>query len=197
MDYNNDSDVDDFDEGSILNVETQSNFQFNKDNTFNHYVLVMRVYMKVQDALAQEMREGHNEIFTDNKGKTQVVYHKDSREEAIESIETLKNTMIADIQETIYKTNIENYYKELNNKFMELVNQQNNYIKMLNYGDQKELSNSYPDLNFVLSFNKLHPDLPFGQEWISFRVKIYRKIFEELELCLSNNKYYKKQRTGN
>jgi len=86
-------------------------FSFGKDGEFSHQLCVFKSFSRAQDCLSQEMKEGFSETKQDNAGNIMTVIHPDSRRQAIEAILTLKNVMIADIDKTDFKKEIDELIK--------------------------------------------------------------------------------------
>lgn len=183
MDFNNDLDISSPDE---------MNFFSNNKQAFSHEFLVMRAYQKVQDSLGQEMVNGYNSIEKDNNGRDHIIYHKDTRHESIEAIKTLKNTMISDLVNTGYIKEINRLLKELKDKYKYYLNLQYKYYDSMNINQKRDLLMKYPDFIEVMSSDNLYPEFVFSDTFISSAVEIYREIFEQLELCLFDRKYFKK-----
>jgi hypothetical protein len=121
------------------------------------------------------------------------VIHPDSRRQAVEAILTLKNVMVADVTGTDYEEKI----KVLVDKGEGLYDVQ---VK-----NQKEYWNAFPQHNknpvieylpFIKS-NTLFDKGPFYHNYLIKLVYVYRQIFEQLELCLSERSYFKKAKIGN
>ena len=194
MDFQNDSSFDENEEGFEVRDFSELNTFGSKNDVFNHETLVMRIYQKVQDALAQEMVNGFNSIERDMRGKEYVIYHKDTRNEAIESIKTLKNTMIADIKDTPFHRNINILLEELKRKYEEYLKRQKNYYNSLNQTQRLEMLKTNPEFIEAIGTNNLCPDSFLSDSFINLAVDIYRDIFEQLELCLCERKYFKRKK---
>lgn len=175
-----------------LEISEPEHFQFQKQEGFSHQLSVQKAYYKVEDCLAVEMVEGFWETKKDKQGNELMVYHKDTRLEAIESIKTLKNVMIADLEVTTYKPKIYFNLKKAKEIRKEYLNEQINWWNNLDYNQKKKFLNQKEYNNFVPNF--LHNKLPFYHDLINEKLEIYRRIFELLELCLANTKYFKKER---
>jgi len=171
----------------------QDGFSFGDKAEFSHQLCVFKSFSRTQDCLAQEMREGFSETKQDPAGNIMTIIHPDSRRQAVEAVMTLKNVMIADIKDSDYEENIIELVKEGDGLYDEELNK------------QKEFYNSFPNHNkgpvidylpFVKS-KTLFDKGPFYHSYLIKLVFVYRQIFEQLELCLSKFKYYKKAKIGN
>jgi len=171
----------------------QDGFSFGDKAEFSHQLCVFKSFSRTQDCLAQEMREGFSETKQDPAGNIMTIIHPDSRRQAVEAVMTLKNVMIADIKGSDYATNINKLVKE------------GEKIFDIEIKKQRIFFSSYPNHNkgpvidylpFVKS-GTLFDKGPFYHSYLIKLVFVYRQIFEQLELCLSDFKYFKKAKIGN
>lgn len=170
-------------------IDPDTGFQWNKEQPFSHELLVMRAYQTAQTNMAKEMIEGFWESKVDKFGNSRSFYNPDTRMQVIESITTLKNTMIADIKDSDYEKKINNLLESIDRLFKIYNNLQEKWWKEKNRAQQSE----YLNLNKRFNPNSLDENSPFYQTYVLDKVKIYREIFEQLELCLALNlKYFKK-----
>lgn len=187
-----DNDIDD----DIIDPTEDYSFRSGSEKAFSHESLVMRAYQKVQDALAVEMVEGHSEVIKSPNGKSVLIYHEDTRFKAIECIKTLKNTMIANLNNNAFGKEIERLLKDLEEKLKFYVNKQRAWFSSLKQEEQQAYYNKYPEIYEYISAGMLHSGLMFSNIYIEKEVDIYRRIFEQMELCLAEIKYFKKGRIG-
>ena len=182
---------DDFDFGGIEIADPETFSYGSKDNTFNHSVLVMRAYQKAQDALSKEKIEGFWDTKRDNLGNIFNIYHPDTRREAIETVKTLKNCMMADIQDTEYEEEINKLLEEINELYKTYLEMQKEWWESLRVQERESNKLFKP----YISAEKLYEKGTFYQDYLYAVVEVYRKIFEQLELCLANHKrYYKRSK---
>ena len=109
----------------IVDIEDPENYRGGVELKFSHEMLVMEQYRRIQKSLSQEMKKGYEETKQDRTGNILSVKHyPDTRKEAGESIETLKNIMIGDVKaDKITKESMPelfNELKELEKKYVKL-----------------------------------------------------------------------------
>jgi len=183
-----------FEKGSeeFLEIENPEVAMFGgKDFQFSHGQLVFMAYTKVVNALSQEMVEGFWETKDDKLGNKFFIYHKDSRREAIETVKTLKNVMIADLN-----NNTNGSSEKLNKLFQKEINEKTKFLSLqkqwwenLNVLAQKGFIKENP--SFHVSY--LTDKSPFYHQYLYEILGIYREIFEQLELAISDSKYFKRE----
>jgi len=171
----------------------EDGFSFGDKAEFSHQLCVFKSFSRTQDCLSQEMKEGFSETKQDPAGNIMTIIHPDSRRQAVEAVMTLKNVMVADIKGSEYEETINDLVKEGEGLFDKELDK------------QKAFYNAYPNHNkgpvieylpFVKS-KTLFDKGPFYHSYLIKLVFVYRQIFEQLELCLSDFKYFKKAKLGN
>jgi len=166
---------------------------YSKDLTFSHQYLVMRVYQKAQDALAIEMVRGFWDFKYDRVGNPIKVYFPDTRRAAIEAIKTLKNTMIADLKgSSEHKKAIDELEKKEKGLFQEKLTKQKTWFISLGMEGQQRYRGEHIGFNF----ETLSEQSNFYDDYVENLLNVYREIFEQLELCLAERKYFKRQQGG-
>jgi len=174
-----------------IEIIDTDNIQFGQqEKEFNHQSLVMLAYQKSIDALMKEMIEGFWQEKRDKLGNQLYVYNPDTRKSAIESIKTLKNLMIADITGTPQKKIVDNLITEDKTLYETHLKEQNSWINKLPRAAKTALVVKY---NLFSSLD-LNEKLPFYHYYINSSVEIYRKLFEALENCLAEKKYFKRKK---
>jgi len=141
--------------------------------------------------MSQEMIEGFWEQKLDKFGNIKSFYHPDTRMQVIESVTTLKNTMIADISDSDYETEIESIFETINALWEDYHSKQQEWWKTCS----NKFKQYYLSIN--KNFNPLFFDKnsPFYQEYINDKLSAYRRVFEQLELCLAKDlRYFKRGR---
>lgn len=164
-----------------------------KQEGFSHEQLVMTAYRKCIECLSKEMRQGHTEVVQDKNGKPLPVYLEDTRETSISSIETLKNVMIGDLQDTVFLNNIKDIYKQIETQRNIRINHEYQWWCALNRMQQQQVS-SQGIVHIAGYFCK---KLPYAEAFLQDKILLYRNIFEQLELCLASKRYFKKRSVGN
>jgi len=168
-------------------------FSFGKDGEFSHQLCVFKSFSRAQDCLSQEMKEGFSESKQDASGNIMTTIYPDSRRQAIEAVLTLKNVMVADIKDTDYLKEIKKLIEEGDGLYDVQIKKQRNYWDAFPNHNKKPVIEYLP---FVKS-TTLYDKGPFYHEHLIKLVHVYRQIFEQLELCLSERKYFKKAKIGN
>jgi hypothetical protein len=181
-------------ENDFVDVESPEGQDFMpKQDGFSHQMLVHMAYTKCINSLSKEMKAGHMAIVKDLKGKELVVYSEDTRLAAISCIETLLNVVVADLQETDYLKTINNLIDELETEKKKLLTQQKEYWDKLPFTYKDKLRNEgiifFPD-----SFMK---DWEFKDLYILQKLSYYRKIFEQIELCIASGRYFARRKIVN
>jgi hypothetical protein len=171
-------------------VEPNAETGFGKKGTdFSHELLVYQAYVTVIKSLAQEMTPGYWETKRDKLGNMLSYYVPDKRKTAVEAIITLKNCMIADIHATTYQTKIKELMEKADEEYKTQLDAQKNWYNTLRFTDpRKEEYKIYVDSGY---FNDKGI---FYQNYILNKLEVYRKIFEQLEMCLNARKYFKKNK---
>jgi hypothetical protein len=177
--------MEDIDDGS--NLES-----YNSNEEFSHPVLVMRSYVKVQDALSVEMRAGLWQEKFDDKGNCTYSYIEDTRKKAIEAIKTLKNTMVGDIDGDI-KKDIKKLLADLEDTKETLLEDQKNWFYSLSEQLKSRNTEYLPGINLDFLYEKGI----FYQQYMTIELETYRLIFEKLELCIKGYAYYKRKMFSN
>lgn len=155
-------------------------------NSFSHAAVVMRAYVKVQDALATDMKAGFWDTKIDSRGNEINVYLEDTRKKAIETIKTLKNTLVSDLHKSEQLKVIEKKLEELEEKLEEIIKKQKAWFDRLSNNDKAYNREYIP----YIMLNSLNEKGIFYQEFMCYAIEIYREIFEQLELCISKNRYF-------
>ena len=176
----------DYDNEELEFSDPETNFGYNKDQGFSHQILVMMSYRKVIEALSMEMREGYNEKFTDDKGKVHIIYHSDTREVAFQSILTLKNTMIGDLEASPFLEKINDLIKQVGRAKKFWLKEQWRWWEGLSPQQKIKFEREGKYVAQGL-FNK---QLDFDNFYIDDKIEIFREVFEQLELCLKTNRYF-------
>lgn len=168
-------------------------FSFGDKADFSHQMCVYKSFTRAQDCLAQEMREGFSETRQDPAGNIMTVIHPDSRRQAIEAVITLKNVMIADLKDTDYDDKINKLISEGEELYDKEIKKQKIFFDAYPRHNKKPVEDFIPFVKSETLFDKG----PFYHSYLIGLVYVYRQIFEQLELCLSARKYFKKQKIGN
>ena len=168
-----------FKEGQLLDIEQM---QFGKEVSFNFEEMCAIAYRLCIRNGCEEMRKGYWQEKTNRQGVTTKEYKEDTRLKLIESIETLKNVLIAHF-DTEAKESIEILYDDIEEEEDKAKNAEHNFaVELSKQGKRFEHLAGYLNENYVFYHNLLNTKL-----------KIYRNIFEELELLLGRLKYLKKK----
>lgn len=146
-----------------------------KDEQFSHKQLVMTALKKTIDAGGREMRSGWFNEKMDKNGNIIRTYVDDTRKQFIESIETLKNHMACDMDETAL-SEIKEIKKKLSKDYLKFCAMEKVDWDTCNVQIRKE---RYRNGNYY-RFGYLSRDLPYYQEYVEAEIMAYREILEEL-----------------
>jgi hypothetical protein len=178
---------------SLPEVKEPDQYSFQKQEGFSHQLSVQKAYYKVIDNLDVEMVEGFWQEMKDKHGNVKLVHQKDTRQEAIESIKTLKNVMIADIENTPYSKEINKLLDKIDDTELECIKEQKRWWNSLDYQSQEK----YQSMHLSFDTEHLYDKLCYWHDFLNQQVNIYREIFEQLELCLAKIRYFKKSKKTN
>lgn len=156
---------------------------FGKEAEFNHPALVTIAYHNVLKTGAEEMRKGYWETKPDKFGGSNMKWNEDTRQKYINSVETLKNCMIA------------KFDKEAQTKITKLKEQSKQLKEKAKVEEEMWYSRLPIQIKRTISHipGHLNKDLIFSQNYVDDLVWIYREMFEEIEKLLSRTKYLKKK----
>jgi len=173
-----------------LEIAEPDPFSFGKyGQTFNHELLVMESYRRCQDALAKEMVEGFWSDKIDKFGNIMTIYNPDTRKAAIEAIKTLKNCMVFNIKDSDYEKRIVELEKNSEQKYLDILGEQNEWWLK----SPPQFRNDFFKKNMAFSTKSLNDKLPFWHKYLDEKLEIFRKIFEQLELCIAEKtKYFRR-----
>jgi len=177
----------------VIGPESLGNTWGKKNESFSHEQLTMMAYRQCVTSLSKEMKAGHNITTLDSNRKPVMVYVEDTRATAIESVKTLKNVMISDLQGTNFLKEMENLLKVVEDKRLYWLKEQWRWWVSL---PSKTLQD-YMKNNIYVREEYFASKLPYWDFYQDDTLEIYRKIFEQLELCLGKIKYYKKGKVTN
>jgi len=176
-------------DNDFMEIENPENYAFgSKDFAFSHQQLVFMAYTKVVNAFSQEMIQGFWEEKRDKLGNNLFIYHKDTRREAIETVKTLKNIMINDLGKR--KEEIEKLLEDINKKKNLFLESQIKWWVGMNAVGQK----TFIDRNPGFIPNMLTSKSPYYHTYIDEIIELYRRLFELLELCISDTAYFKREK---
>jgi len=159
-----------------------------KDLEFSHAGLVMASMRKCIELGAREMRAGYFNEKADKFGNLIRTYVEDSRKGFIEAVNIVDTMMSSDHDQT---------YLDAYNKLIENLSAEEKFLCDAEENDWKTAS---PILrknrwNQGIFFRKgmLHPDSIFYQDYLNFKVDIYREILKELKKLSKRKKYYSQE----
>lgn len=172
-----------YDNDNVIDDPARLAAMANTDETFSHQGLVMTAYRKVIEASAKEMRKGWIESKKDKFGNQVTVWHEDTRQVLINTIETMRIIMMSDTDETA-NTNINKIYQDLESYRNDYAMQEHNAWLSLPINRRLLIPHIEGQLN---------QDLPYYHKYLDLCVDGYRQIFQELELLLKRTKYFRKE----
>lgn len=167
----------------IVMVDDEANWDFSKEVSFSHPMLVMSAYSTAIRAGAVEMIKGFWEQRIDKQGNTINVHHPDTREVYINAVETLKNVMVADFDDEADEK-MDKIYMSIYQMKQDAIQQEMKWFASLPFQAKQKVSHmdGYLNENYVFYSNMMED-----------KVELYRKIFEQLELLIKRLKYFKKE----
>lgn len=169
-----------------------------KTEGYSHEAKVSEADSKCINALAKEMTEGGLKKFADPKtGKPMFVYEEDTRRTAMEAITTMKNVMIADLIETGHLNNINELFKKIDFVFRKYLTQQKNFWDSKNSSQKNQYLKSNGNFHTCILYGELDNDEIFYQKYLADKLNVYREIYEQLQLCLAEKRYFKRRKAGN
>ena len=109
------------DDNNDFEIGDVENYISEKDQAYNHGILVMASSRKVIDAGSKELRPGWWNKKLDRNGLMQEIYHEDTRKAYISSVKQLKAIMNCDFDEEAKRV-IAQLLKDIEDKKQEYVN---------------------------------------------------------------------------
>lgn len=167
------------------------NWQGEEDIRYSHELLVMEQLRRTLKTLSQEMKKGYEEQKTDRIGNlVSSTMHPDTRREAAEAIETLKNVMVG------YITDDEDSDAEIRKLLKDLKEIEDYYIKE----EQKAWDSIQPHIKAPgSSWNNrwehvngaLNYDYVYGEVFLQQSIKIWRQILERIVYLMHKMDYFR------
>lgn len=182
----------------VLDVEE---YRGEKNQEFSHQALVMLAMRKVIEYGCQELVAGYYNTEEDNRGRTKIVYKQDTRKAFIESVRTLRMTMICDFDSEAKKKLIATSKKDDPDPEENLMDKLEERKKFW-IGKQEEWWLAFTDGQRAMLAGKgqgviqgyFNMNLPFYHNYFLEELEIYREIFEELNRLTERLKFYEKSR---
>jgi hypothetical protein len=147
-----------------------------KDESYSHPSLVMSALKKVIENRSKEMRDGYWNTKFDRVGNAHKVWVPDTREEFIESVESLMVIEERDYDDDAIKK-IKEIKDDLIKKFKEYCEAEKNFWAKMHPEQKQQLNKqgySYLD-------GRLSEVLPFRYEYIRDKVESYTKIVSVIQ----------------
>lgn len=171
-------------------IGTTNKYSFgNKDRDFR-YERVQELYVKCAQVLSEEMVEGFWEQKSDKDGNVSSTYHPDNRLKVKEAVLTFVSIMRGDIKDTNYEKEIDRILMEMEEYYNTILKNQISWWESMSYDEQKIYKQENP--SFIP--NLLNANSPYYHKYLNDCVEGYRLIFEQLELCLKDGAYFKRQK---
>ena len=142
-----------------------------KDEAYSHPSLVMSALRKAIENRAKEMRDGYWNTKFDKFGNAHKIWIPDSRQEFIESVESLMMVEERDFDEPII-TAIKKIKEDLTKKFKEYCEKEKKEWEGLNYKIKGKLNSE----GYYFREEMLSERLPYKFEYIRDKVKFYSEI---------------------
>lgn len=162
-----------------------------KDESYSHSSLVMTALKKVRDNRSKEMRDGYYNTKFDKFGNAHKVWIPDSRQEFIESVESLKM-----IQERDYDDEVEQRLFEieewLDGKYEEYCGKEKEHWNNIDY----ELVKNYNQQGTYFMEGMLSERfLPFYKMYIRDKVDAYTQIVSHIQQLIKRDGDYQEETT--
>lgn len=169
-------------------IKEPSEYTNSKEESYSHSQLVMSALKDCKNNRAKEMRDGYWNIKFDRMGNAHRVWMPDSRQEFIESVESLMMIQERDYDDDVI-TNIKQIEENLNEKYEEYC------------GKEKEDWNKMPVAYKQFLAKKgsyfregmLSKDMPYIYEYTRHKVESYTKIVSEIQKLIKKMGDYKEE----
>lgn len=172
-----------YEDNEVVQMLDPDSMDWSRVTEFSHASHVSSAYNACISTGRKEMIKGFWQVRIDKWGSQLKEYHADTRQEFINAVETLKNVMIADLDD-IAKEKIKESYKKIDELTLMAINSEEAWYNNQSYQTRAKLPHMKGHLN---------QEGFFSHALISAKVGIYREIFEQLELQLSRTKYLKRK----
>lgn len=169
-----------------------SEYSHKKDEAYSHSSLVMSALKQCKDNRSQEMRDGYFNTKFDRMGNAHKVWIPDSRQEFIESVESLMMFQERDYDKKAIE-NIENLKDFLNKKFKEYCEQEKLEWAKMPYDYKQKLARS----GSYYRERMLSKDLPYLYAYIRYKIDIYSAIVSEIQQLIKRFGDYAEQEYEN
>lgn len=175
-------------EDSPFEIMDIDNYTYNKDKVFSYQQIIMRAMVKAVDNGGKEMRSGYWNIKNDRQGNLSKSYIEDTRKAFVESVNTVIMMLECHFDdEAVEKINalvndVDEQYKEFCEKELNDWNNSSMTIKKIRWNN-----------DIYYSDGCLNEKMPYFQHYMVEEVKIYRKIFSELNQLLKRLKFFEEE----
>lgn len=172
---------------SDFEIEDVENYRSTNDQKFSHSLLVMEILRKCSEAGSHEMRPGWVNEKQDNSGNIIRTYIEDTRKKFIEAVNTAKNILICDFDQTATE-NIQELQKELKDIKQKLLKEQWVWwSKKLSLSQRQEYVSNRNVLILPDVFNETQI---YYSMFMEKEIETARGIFEELSLLTKRLDFY-------
>lgn len=171
-----------------IEIKEPSEYQYNKDEVYSHSSLVMSALRTCMEKRAKEMRDGYTTTKFDRLGNAFPVNIPDSRQEFIESVESLIMIQERDYDEDA-ETKIKEIFKKLNEKYEQLcLLEEEEWKNMPSQIKQHKLKEGEYFRKGYLSNS-----LPYSKEYIRYKVTAYTRVVAEIQKSIKRLGEYKEE----
>ena len=175
-------------EDSDIEILENESYSGGKEKGFSHQELVMIALRRALIAGNKEMRPGYYNTKTDARGNTSMVYVDDTRKQFIESVKSVGDMISCDLDELANKKIIK-LKEELKEKFLKLCAEE----KLDWETAHPKTKNQRWKEGVFHRPERLHPQLPYAQEYVEEEVDAYRKILREYVKLTKRKDFYKEE----
>ncbi len=164
-------------------------YTYSKDEVYSHSSLVMSALKKSRENRSQEMRDGYYNIKFDKFGNAHKVYIPDSRQEFIESVESLIMIQKRDFDSSI-NGKLNKIRNDLKKKYEEYCKREKEYWD----GMDHELVRNYNQQGTSYMEGMLSERfLPFYKMYVRDKVDAYTKIVSLVQKLIKRLGDYKEE----
>lgn len=175
-------------EDNEIEIKEPGEYGYNKEEVYSHSLLVMGTLKKCRENRSKEMRDGYFNIKFDRMGNAHRVWMPDSRQEFIESVESLLMIQERDYDEEAEKE-IEKIKKEVAFRYSAYCKREEEEWNKMPHDFKQQLikKGSYFRQGY------LSEDLPYIKEFIRDKVILYTKIVSEIQKLIKRSGDYREE----
>lgn len=159
-----------------------------KEEAYSHSMLVMKTLKRAIDNRSKEMKDGYYNTKFDRMGNAHKVWNPDTRDEFIESVESLMMIQERDYDDDAEK-DIEKVKEELNKTYKRYCNLEENEWKNLH----PEIKKRYNADGHYFRKGRLSAIMPYQYEYKRDKVDAYTKIVSIIQKSIKRAGDYQEE----